>query len=650
MTWRQLLMKNSLHNTSRYAGSWLSSSTAVMVYFLFASFVYNPSVLQGNVPDIASAVLELCRFILLLFSASFVSFFHSSMMRGRMNEFGLLSVLGMTPAQIRRFVFGESVFLGGASLVSGILAGLLFLKLFLLVIAAVLKLPGIPFAVPPKAVWDTLILFGLVFLVEGVWMAWRIGRQTVRKLLLARRMPQKRVYPVSPWWVLLAIALLCGAYALAFLSNETNFLASMLPILGMVTIGTHLLYRQGFAFLIQRYRTVSPSGLVRLLLARLAYRIGDHARTLTVVTLLSAIVLTGMGSAFSLQQIAERNSLRLCPFSIQLLVHDGAPPSITANDIRTVLAREQLRIIKQVELPFLAGTLRGTSANREIHLPVMVIPQSTFERVRGMIGETHPSLTPDLPVWTAPEEGQAHFLYPYPYIAPDLFPNREAFLSLGDMEIPVTVTEQRDTRLFNEQDRMDAVVVVTDRMFAAWLAKAPLQARWHLVGFMLADWKDSQRAVHGLVGQMPAQERWLFTDTITQYTSSMRLSSITLFSGFFVSLVFFVACISALYFHLTLQREEDVRQLASLRRIGLGTKEALRVLTAEILILFLVPFLVAALHSTAALLELSHLIPLGKEGYHAFGATVGFYFISLVLACLAIRVQYARSVLAAAHW
>ena len=73
----------------------------------------------GYMPATARAILNGCEFIVMLFSLFFILYFHNALLRRRRKEFGLFLLLGMTPAQVGRLVFIESLWLGLMALVMG---------------------------------------------------------------------------------------------------------------------------------------------------------------------------------------------------------------------------------------------------------------------------------------------------------------------------------------------------------------------------------------------------------------------------------------------------------------------------------------------------------------------------------------------------
>jgi hypothetical protein len=655
MTWRRLAWKNSLQTSRRYIGYLLSSAVAVMVFLMFACFVDNPSVRHGLMPSDVRGILVLCQGIVVVFSVFFVFFFHAALLRMRSKEFGLLLVFGVRPRQVGWLVFAESLLLGAGALVVGGLAGLLFVRLFLLAIAALLGLPRIPFVIPGSALWQTAFWFGLLFVAEGAAIAVRVARRTPRILLIGARVRQ--LPPRASWgWVLLALTLLACAYTLAIRFSHA-VLTNMVPILALVSAGTYLLFSQVSVLVLERLRRFEAHGPIWLVAARLIYRVRDNARVLTVITLLSAMVLTGMGAMFSLQQLNANNSLRLAPFAVQVMAQEGEAHTLPPSEVRRVLGESGLEITDEVSVPVLSANVGsrqrnqvGSQQNQAVSLTAMVVSHSGFERLRQAVLRAHPGLSRLTPDWEAPADGVAHWVVPYPYVVPEMFPDGRAEVTFGSIRVGVRIDGQRDTRVWNEQNRMDRLLVVSDATFARWRALAPSATHWSLTGFSVPDWRRSQAAVARLEQSMPPAARDLLTSTVQEYTTGLQLFSTTLFAGFFVSVLFFLACGSTLYFRLSAQREDDVRQFRSLRRIGMGKGDARRIVGMELVCLFFAPLFVALVHSAVAMVELSRLLPLGWTGWRAFALVALIYAASSSLYFFSARRVYLRQVLAEARW
>src|SRR5690625_3721870 len=103
MKFRHLALKNVKGNWHQYIAFFLSCTFSVMIFYIFASFIYHPDVVGGHISGgegVRNGLLA-CEYIIIIFSFFFVLYSVSAFIKSRKKEFGLLSLFGMTQGQIR---------------------------------------------------------------------------------------------------------------------------------------------------------------------------------------------------------------------------------------------------------------------------------------------------------------------------------------------------------------------------------------------------------------------------------------------------------------------------------------------------------------------------------------------------------------------
>lgn len=643
MSWRNLASKNILRNLRRYLSYLLAATLAVTVFAMFTAFVDNPAVQHGHVTQTASELLVVFRVFVALFAIFFIFYFHAALIRARNKEFGLLLTLGVTPRQIGRLIFYESLLMGLVALIAGIGLGIACSYFFLLAMAAILSLPdALPFAVPMTTFITTGIFFGIVFLLEACWISMRVTRRTPRVLLLGARVQQK---PPRASWILVLLGLACigAAYDMALQFSYT-ILLTMIPIIVLTIIGTYFLFSQCSVMLLKRLRRPGISGARLLIVARLSHRMRDYARMLTVVTVLNAVVLTGLGAVFGVLNLVEVQQTRIEPFALQLSVNTVHPAALTPAQVQGEIEAQHFTLQTVVNTALVAGTASVPGQSK----PVSVMPLSSFVHLQVIERQAHPEIEQNQNNATALTGTQAHVYIPYPDQAPNF---RQIMLQVGS----ATQTLQVDignTRVINEWHGLDQasrpseyVVVVSDQLYAQLANSAAPDQRWQVYSYVLPNWQKSTTVVNALRQRLPDAQQNLLTDTATANADIEQFLSVMLFADFFVSCLFFLAAGSAIYFKLFTQQEEDQRQFRALERIGMQRREAGSLLSREFLLLFSLPVVLGIIHSGVALLELSHLF---GDVYAAIAIGKAFGIICLVyVACFAAyfwisRVNYLR--------
>jgi hypothetical protein len=606
MNWRNLATKNMLRNLRRYLGYMLAATLAVMVFAMFTNFVDNPAVRDAPITATASQILVVFQVLVALFALFFVFYFHAALIRTRNKEFGLLLTLGVTPRQIGRLIFYESLLIGLLALLMGIGLGIVCAYFFQLAMLVILALPvTLPFAIPSTTFLTTGIFFGIVFVLEACWISQQVTRRTPRVLLLGTRTQQEP--PETSWRsVLLGLFCIGAAYDMALqFSSSISF--NMFPIIGLTIIGTYLLFSQCSVMLLKRLRQPGIPGMRLLLLARLSHRMHDYARMLTVVTVLNAVVLTSMGAIYGGLQVFETQAVHQVPFSLQLLTNAAHPTALTPAQVQQEIERQHFPLQAVANTSFVTGNV----VQGQHTVPVSIMAFSSFVHLQEVERQAHPDFPENrnnTQPLTSDSEG---------YIStPDAtygFSFQQSQLVVGKRTVSLhlnTSTPRVINLWFGIADNVltTNVVVVTDALYTRLANSAPLAQHWQVSSYVLPNWQQSTPVVHALRQQLPGSQQTLLTDTVTNFDSGKQFLSVMLFAAFFMSCLFFLAAGSAIYFKLFTQQEEDRRQFQALERIGFRRREAARLLNREFLLLFLLPISLAIVHSVVALLDLAKLM------------------------------------------
>src|SRR5690554_6411214 len=122
MTFWQLARSNIRGHALRYSAFFLSSTFSVMLFFMYAQFVFHPDVVNGYIYGGATSrtVLATCLALIGVFAFFFVLYSSGAFVRSRNKEFGLLTLMGTTRGQLRRLVWAENTMISIAAAVTGI--------------------------------------------------------------------------------------------------------------------------------------------------------------------------------------------------------------------------------------------------------------------------------------------------------------------------------------------------------------------------------------------------------------------------------------------------------------------------------------------------------------------------------------------------
>ncbi|MBW7476629.1 ABC transporter permease [Paenibacillus oenotherae] len=647
MTFRSLALSGIRGNWRAYSAFFLSSVFSVFVFYMYASFIFHPDVINGHIEGAAGVRqgMVACEYIVAIFSFFFMLYANSAFLKTRKKEFGLFTLFGMTRMQIRRMLMLESIFIALFAIAVGIGIGMLLSKLFFMAVAVLLKVTSpIPFVVPLKAVLFTVVGFFLLFILLTFLTTLRIGRTEIVELLKEASKPKK--LPVfSIWLSVLSIICLGSAYAMAYTMNMNNIVFYILPILGLVTIGTYFLFTQCSIALIrmaQRNKALFYNRTNMIILSQMAFKLKDNARILFMVSILSAVILTASGTFYVYAKGGREQVLSQTPQTIGF-VENGidAHEVIHPDKVRDLIQGDGFELDYEVSLAGIPTekVQKGDGSKLlEDDWHATVVSESDYNHVAVLKEMPELSVEPDRVVMVFPYKEQSDML------------------DLNFSSIKVQLNGKW-TNLEADPFRFGAIVapvqsftnvlVVDDAQYKKLAAETPKSKLKVAYGFEIKGWENAQDTVNKVRAQInPSYEKAAQTYRVESYLYVRQTSALTMFIGLFVSFLFFIASGSMLYFKLFTELKEDQAQFRALTRIGMAANEVRRIVVAQVGMIFFIPVIVGIVHTFFAMKALGNLL-LSDVWLYA-GVVVGIYIVMQTLYFAVACSNYMRRMLQAA--
>lgn len=619
MTFRRLARSNVRGNWHRYVAFFLSSTFSVMIFFIYAAFLFHPDVISGNIraADKVRQGMILCEYIIVIFSFFFVLYSMSAFLKSRKKEFGLLSLFGMTSRQIAKLVLYENTLIALFAIAAGIGFGAIFSKLFFMALAELLHVDSpIRFILAPKAIWLTVGGFFALFELITLFTLRNVGRSEIIELLKASKKP-KSLPVFSKWLTALAIVCLSAGYYLAFQAKLNTILLYMLPILATVIVGTYFLFTQASVAILRRLQK-TPGLYYRhthlVTVAQLVFKIKDNARTLFMVAILSAVILTASGSFYVLYLDTTNKALDHYPQSFGYTERgEGTFEIMLPDELRRLLTEKGQEIAYEVKLTGIPVPVTlEQMGNRQTE--ALLVPEEAYNRIAERLNRKTVQV----------EAGHAIYVFPYREVAVEFFPKGSRLETSADGKpLSYVMDGQLNGSIINTSVDYAGMLVVDDNEYAERFKGIPDNKRMAYYGFETRNWTDSLTASQQIAGTIPERERNRFETRVEDYLDYKQFNSLTLFIGLLVSVLFFVASGSMLYFKLFTEIQEDQTQFKALSRIGVSDEEIRKITGTQIGIVFFVPVAVGVIHAAFAYKSLGNM--LGITVWHYGIIVMGIY-------------------------
>ena len=324
----------------------LSAIFTIMSFYILSSLAFGDNLNKlPNGIDATKQVLSFGIIVIALFSVIFLFYTYSFLVKRRVKEFGLYSVLGMTKKQIAKILVLETIFIAVTTIVLGIGLGIIFDKLMLLVLLKLFS-AGVSFgfSITPIAIVFSVLLFGGIYFLLLLYTVIKIARLRIVALLKDENKGEKE--PKSRWILaIIGLALIgYGYYTAQTVQNPIKALLVFFYAVIAVIIGTYLVFmavsitvlkimKNNKNFYYKPKNFISVSGLL--------YRMKRNAVGLANICILSTMVLVTMGSTSALYAGMEKSYNERFPRQLMIAGYNSTSEKLKEIENNAKLAAKE---------------------------------------------------------------------------------------------------------------------------------------------------------------------------------------------------------------------------------------------------------------------------------------------------------------------
>ncbi|NWK71699.1 FtsX-like permease family protein [Bacillus paramycoides] len=654
MKFRQFAFNNVIRNKRLYLGHFLSSTFAVMIFFTFQLLASHPN-FSGDLPSasvtmtvLATQGFKIAQYLIMFFSFFFILYSVNGFLKTRKRELGILLIHGMTNWQLKKLIFIENMLIGSSAIVGGIVCGLIFGRLILIMSATLLSLGQLQFYFPTKALLFTCLSFFLLFIVISIFTTRTMKVSQLIELMDSEEKPKPEPKS-SKWLALLSVFFILIGYAAAFsinslLGHGDSYAYAILICVFFSVLGTYFLYTQLSFYLIKYIKKRERTFLKKtniLTISELAYRMTDNARTLFLVTILSAVTFTSVGVCLSLgnRALAEAHY----PYAFSYTSYKGN----TDEEMHVSNIKQKLK-----DAGFSYKLVPSTVLRTENYMDIMSLTDyNTSAKILG-----HP-----VEVLQTDEES---------VVLPSKSPSLEElnknlpYLTLKEGELSFHISGKKIVKDSKLRPSRDFTIVVTDSVYKQIknkvLSQEDRRDPYTQYRFFVEDWTKTEEVANKLMDILSYDDSntsyndddsnkfYKFESLILKWLEGKQVNGVLSMISVLVGIVFFVFAISFLYFRLFTDLDRDKSQYQMLSKTGLTQKELKKIVTRQISILFFVPIFIAIIHSSVAFTAVQYLAE-KQEMYlstaqHSIYIFTGFIVVQVIYFLL-IRRSYLRQLL-----
>ena len=596
-------------------------------FYIMAAIVSDPGSKElaagtSNGPMYVSMFMTLGMFVLGLFSCIFLLYTNSFLMKRRQKELGLYSVLGMSKTNIAGIMVFEALYIALIGIGGGLAVGILLTKLVSLALFRLMRLP-VPFgfSVQPIAIIIVVLFFaGLILLTLLANLA-KVGRSRPVELLRGGNVGEKE--PKANWFLTIVGVLFLGAgYAAAMLvDNPGMAVAVYFLAVFAVIIGTYCLFtsvsiavlkalRRNKRYYYKSNHFISVSGML--------YRMKRNAVGLANICILCTMVMVMVSGTLSLYLGSEEQVNVHCPSDVVVettyyasSAEDHVYNEETGEETIEYHTPYDAAAMDAWFEDYFAGHKLTPSAAKavEYYSFTAVDSEDHVSLVTAVTAETYAQLTGEAAPELAPGEALAHVPSGYKFGDGLNFLDKDgntlSIQFVGEAQLSSAQVEL-NTAILSQSEDDDIVLVVPDT--AALLELVAGQENGSYVWRGQYDFDASDEALAAMVDDYFAASSegdgvdagyydMLRIDLRSEAEQEVYgLSGGFLFLGVFLGIVFLMATVLIIYYKQVSEGYEDNARFEIMRKVGLSEREARRAIRSQILTVFFMPILVAAIH------------------------------------------------------
>src|SRR5690625_2122977 len=595
MNTRKLVIRSMRKNIKMYYLYFFVMIFSISLYFIFSTLQNDQTIVHMvKTSTNFSTAFQIAGVLLILITVVFTIYATSIFIRRRSQEIGLYQLIGLSKAWVARVLILEHTILSLGALLIGMLVGALLSRLFLILFMNLIGIEvmvGLTFS--GQSVLQTITVFTCIIAVTSLQIIWTVYRSTLLQLFQANNQNDyfiKRPSIVSSILGLAGLSLIgFGYYVSTLIVDHADLLMFlMLLVLASTILGTYIVFHTTISWILYVFRKKKNGhlGLYNSLsVAPLMHRMKDHANSLTIITVLSAMTITMISLSYSLYYSTENDVRLAMPFDFAVENMEEEAAIISSR-----LEEEQIEF-NHYELD--AIRFDGTWVEQDSSVDRR---QRTF-----MLFSAEQMAQAGLDV-ESPQDGEA------------IYHNTRAIIEGMETSYPKNVeyaSNDEVNRLtvsnFKLENMMNyrfygAQLLVSEETFERMRDHIQEDEDKEILTFEVFQLLDDEKSETASDIFLTNVDSDLYiTDFYTAYEDSLQTFGLLIFIAGLLGFVFLLSTGSILYFKQMTEAEQEKTHYRTLRQLGFRVNDIMKGIIRKQLFVYLIPLGIGLIHAAFAL-------------------------------------------------
>lgn len=563
---------NIKRDFKNYLYHFLSCVFSVFIFFLFSTLAKHPALKIVESGSTIGIILFMASIVSMLFSFVLILYSVSNFLRNRSKQFAILNIIGASKGQFNKLIFFENIIISIFALLVGIITGIIFSKIFLMIAQSMIDGLNLYFYFPLIPLLLTVFLMGGLFLLISLIAPVILRKKRIIDLLKKEELAERNYFLLS----LAAVIVILSPTIYFHIKKEFFTFIYILDLLSCISTSYfifNLIFNVYNFFMEKSGRIYVNNNLIKL--SNFKYKVNTNIKTMAATMILFSIILTAFVYIVGAPMNVTEDTEKIMPYSYMYAnwedeAEGERKAKLIADELKSADGFKKLTI-SYAELKNKARTVRH-----------IILSNTMYNEVADFLNREKINLS-DNEYFLVGVDGKSK------PILPDVVKNE-----ISDHGITKEIGT--DKRIISMSGYFTSVTVISDKSYES-ISSALVKDR--IYAFTQSDLtnggSEDLANIKKLIGFEEGKESLI--SYIFYYDFENLTRRLVSYVGSILCISFLIGIASIIYSRLYSSVEEESKKYSIMIKMGLSKAELKDILASTLRWLFILPFITALIIS-----------------------------------------------------
>ena len=563
---------NIKRDFKNYLYHFLSCVFSVFIFFLFSTLAKHPALKIVESGSAIGIILFTASIVSMLFSFVLILYSVSNFLRNRSKQFAILNIIGASKGQFNKLIFFENIIISIFALLVGIITGIIFSKIFLMIAQSMINGLNLYFYFPLIPLLLTVFLMGGLFLLISLIAPVILRKKRIIDLLKKEELAEKNYFLLS----LAAVIVILSPTIYFHIKKEFFTFIYILDLLSCISTSYfifNLIFNVYNFFMEKSGRIYANNNLIKL--SNFKYKVNTNIKTMTATMILFSIILTAFVYIVGAPMNVTEDTEKIMPYSYMYAnwedeAQGERKAKLIADELKSADGFKKLTI-SYAELKNKARTVRH-----------IILSNTMYNEVADFLNREKINLS-DNEYFLVGVDGKRK------PILPDVVKNEISGHG-------ITKEIGTDKRIISMSGYFTSVTVISDRSYESISSALVKDRIYAFTQRNLTNGGSEDLAnIKKLIGFEEGKESLI--SYIFYYDIENLTRRLVSYVGSILCISFLIGIASIIYSRLYSSVEEESKKYSIMIKMGLSKDELKDILASTLRWLFILPFMTALIIS-----------------------------------------------------